>query len=236
MSLTVKEIFSRVQQDLGDFATKDIQLAEYIDACKDLANTLAYDTQVYLNEYIAVPNPSSSPIDPAPTSFTLPSQYRIARIDRVERNKVPCWEVGRSLVDNNNQNYYPYTTNTVDFGTNVFTVTRAPDDSHTFSFVGPIGQDEEITIRYFSYNDISPITWETNTVVPQVLVDVFMYGILERLIFRKMQQGMPVGIETRYPIALSRYQRAYGKAMAQTRNLIDNRAFIRIEPHKFLAE
>lgn len=236
MSRTVQEIFSRVQQDLGDIAAKDIQLAEYIDACKDISDKLAYDTQVYLNEYTGVPNPSSSPIDPAPTSITIPLSQRIARIERVERNGKPCWETGRSLVDNMNQGYYPNTVNSTTFSQNVYSTLRGTDDSLKLNFVYPFAEDEEVLVRYFAHNQINPVTWLTGTIVPQVLTEVIELGMLERFVFRKMQQGLPVGIETRYPIILDKFKKAYGRAMANTRNLIDDRAFIKAEPYKFLAE
>ena len=236
MSRTVGEIFSRVQQDLGDIAGRDFQLAEYIDACKDIADRLAFDTQVYINEYIATPNPSSAPIDPPPTTFTLPAIYKIARIDRIERNGVPCFQTGRSLVSNQNSNFYPFTANHVDFGSNAYSVTRSIDDAHVFSFVDQLQPDETILIRYFSHDDITPITWVTGTIIPQVLTEVIELGILERFLRRKMQQGLPVGIETRYPIVANRFEKAYGRAKAMTRNLIDNRSFIQIQPQRFLAE
>lgn len=231
---TVQEIFSRVQTDFNDITMDTFQRAEYVDTARDIVDTISYSVEAYLNTYNVVPNPSTAPVTPNPTSVVVPNTQPISYIDRVERNGVPCFEFSRSAVVNNVNVFYPFDVNEVVLSSNAYASLRNRDDSTTLYFGTPFSLDETLSVLYFAHNQVSPVIWTTNTQIPQVLCNVVELGIKRRFMERVVLQGK--GNPNTLGYLNIEYQKALGTAKSDTRRLIDRRSFLQAQPLRFLSE
>lgn len=231
---TVQEIFSRVQTDFNDITMDTFQRAEYIDAVRDIVDTISYSVEAYLNTYNVVPNPSSAPVSPDPQTVVVPNTQPISYIDRVERNGTPCFEFSRSAVVNNVNVFFPFDVNEVVLSSNAYASLRNRDDSTTLYFGVPFSLDETLSIQYFAHTQVSPIVWTTTTNIPQVLCNVVEIGIKRRLMERLLLQGK--GNPNTMGYLNIEYQKALGTAKSDTRRLIDRRSFLQAQPLRFLSE
>ena len=58
MPVLINKIFSDIQTEIDDLSMEKVQLGEYIDLMNDLAIDIAQETQIWIQRYTTIPNPS----------------------------------------------------------------------------------------------------------------------------------------------------------------------------------
>lgn len=83
MPISVNQIFSDIQNEIGDISGDKIQQAEYIDLLNNVASKIAEKTEAWIDRYISVPNPSY-------TDWTDQNNYYTGNIVKNDGNYYYC--------------------------------------------------------------------------------------------------------------------------------------------------
>ena len=246
--IAISAVISEVQSDINDTSMSRVNRAEYVDIANRVAMKIAQETEIYINRYTFIPNPSSNP-QPKTYLVKLPyvntgtpnidlAPYRIIRVTRgTTTGPHECSEysqqaVARTIsgnssfpINNTQLGAYEYATQFVD-NANLL------DNSIHLIFGQSFATDENVTIDFVSNRpwgnanlsqNVNPLTrWMPNATNPQALPDYLFDCFKEGILFHVCDRLYLHGDETfgsRSEVVRRRYENALKEARAYSKVL-----------------
>lgn len=175
------------------------------------------------------------PIYPLQDNVIIPATDAPRSIVRVTRNQYECKELPLASIMSNYDLNRPYPNNDtileeIHFGTRV-----RDDDSIELKFAEPFNEGETVYILYTSSQPISYTTVTANDRVPEWIYPALEEGIKFKLAERFFNRGSDMH-KSRMDYALQRYERLKYDAIQYSRNLIDRRSTLTMQPIKWLPD
>jgi hypothetical protein len=254
--IDLAQIISEVQLDVNDEAGERVQRAEYVDMTNTVIRKIAEKTQIWIGRYVATPNPSATPVSPAPFKANIPltdslgnniSPWKFLRVVRsdgttwAETREYSLQAIGRK---SSGKSMFPI--NQIDAGGNVFSTqlhndsnggTNSVDGSITMNFATAFEQDEQVV---FDFIQNVPFLLTTLTVpiglsIPSWMEDAVKYGLLYKVQERLYNKGDET-MTNRLLRTEQLYNRHVRDAQTYAYNLKDEHSTYQSFPRQILPE
>lgn len=244
--ITVNEIFSKVQNAIGDVALERVQLGEYIDAMNDIATALAEKTQMYISRLILTPNTGTATAQANISSSYAP--YKLIQVMRRESGNdywTLCREFSLQAIGNDTSGNNAFDINTWDipngFSVTLINISNVVDGSMTLTFTTEFALSEELAIDYISNNPFantltkwSPMT-NPPIQVPDFMRDACYYGLLWKITESLYMRG-DESFGNRAVLAKQHYDDFARKVSAYSRMFKDNKYNLQMMAINWLPE
>lgn len=231
----LSKLYSKVQSQIHDTAFEKVQRAEYVDYAQRVIEDIASETKVWIASTTLTPNPSATPVDPAPSLVTLPANLSVRKIYHVTRNGVECREFSRQTVNNVSRGYYGFTINRTELDELAFTTQARSDESIDIQFGQDFQADETVMVEYLTGRPVNLVAWEDAVSVPDWLSEAVEEGVRMQCFKLLYNQG-DESMFGRYQNAERVYREELKKAISFTRNFLDERSPVQSQPMIWLEE
>jgi hypothetical protein len=234
---SLRQILSQVQQSINDIEYSRIQRAEYIDCFHRVIENVSHEVHLWLSTKDYTPNPTSSPIDPAPYFFTIPAADKVQYFMRMSRNGMDCREYSFQAIKRNSSSEEPFPVNQTELPENSYAIFVMPDESVRIYSAAVIYPGDTFTIEYLTTKPYNAVKWDSlnsdNIQLPDFMVESIEAGMKMSLFLRLYERGDEAALN-RYRLWESKYMLAKENAARYTRRLRDKNSFVQVRPYNWL--